>query len=149
MKNIGKSYSFLISALLSMFSFIFAIAIALMLFANAKEQSYLSSNRTIALTIARNIMEEQKNILAKSDIEFIEELCRNPKTSEEKIVQYWDEEERTFSARVALSGEKKAQSALLHIHVRIEGSGLDGEEELLVSLDTDKYIALQRDLWKK
>lgn len=142
MKNIGKSYSFLISALLSMFSFIFAIAIALMLFADAKEQSYQSSNRTIALTIAQNMMEEQKDILEKSDRVFIEELCNQPQKTEQKIMHDWDGEERAFFATIAVSGEKKEQSALLHIDVQIKGSGLNGEEELLVSLNTDKYIVL-------
>lgn len=134
MKTIGKSYSFFISALISLFSFVFAIAIALTLFAHAKEQSYLSESKTIALALAQDIIEEQKMELKnRKDLDMIRDEAL---IIEDHHKQIWNLQERWFRSRVKISGK----DTLMHIQVEILGDGLDGEEKLLVSMDTDKFI---------
>lgn len=134
MKSIGRSYSFFISALLSLLSFVLAIAIALTLFAHAKEQSYLSENKTIALSLSQDIIEEQKRAVARMDEKQIEERLKMP--IERSHRQEWNGEDREFRSKVSFS----RKGAVVSIDVSIAAAGMDGKERTIVSLNTEKYI---------
>lgn len=139
MKKLNKSYSFLISALISLLSFIFTIAIALTLFTNAGELSRSSQNKTIAINMSQDIINEQKQILENADSVELLELTKNPIQIQDTATGMWDNKERKFDIQVTLEGEKIGNGVLVNIQVDVKGIKNSGSSPL-VSLNTTKYV---------
>lgn len=139
MKKLNKSYSFLISVLISLLSFIFTIAIALTLFTNAGELSRSSQNKTIAINMSQDIINEQKQILENADSVELLELTKNPIQIQDTATGMWDNKERKFDIQVTLEGEKIGNGVLVNIQVDVKGIKNSGSSPL-VSLNTTKYV---------
>ncbi len=134
-----KSYSFFISALISLFSFIFAVAMALLLFANAGEYSHASENKTLALALSQELLEEQKEKIEQMNDWDLKLLAKEAKVTEENHRKQWDGEERIFSSRITLSGKQKENGILIYIEVKVDGDKLNGESENIIHVSTKMY----------
>lgn len=134
-----KSYSFFISALISLFSFIFAVAIALMLFANAGEYSHASKNKTLALALSQELLEEQMEKIERMSEPDLQLLAKEGTVIQENHKKQWDGEERIFSSHITLSGKQKENGILIHIAVEVDGDKLNGRSENLIHLETKMY----------
>ena len=140
MGNLEKSYSFLIAALLCVVIFTFATVITLTLFANADRLSHSSINRTIALQIAQQKISEQNQQIAEMSEREIVRLEAAPVKESAKEMIRWNGAERQFIVKKDLQVEPSAKGFLFHIKIEVDGITKAGEEEMLILLETMKYV---------
>ncbi len=139
MEKTARAYSFLFSALITLLSFVIAAAIAMNLFSLASKISYSSENKTLAVNIAQERLEE---IIAKLPEETggDEGIFAGEKKSEERVIKIWSNKEREFKVTSGISGQKASKGALYKIKIKISGKDQAGNIEDLVEVETSKFI---------
>lgn len=141
MRKIEKSYSFLISALLSLFSLVLAVAIALSLFAKADSMSYSAQSKTVATTIAQNFLQEQRAKLENMSMPELQEYLKTSANVEVFQKHNWDNKERTFKVVSKLSESEKTQrTVLVNIDISVYSTTKGDVEEEIVSIKTNKFL---------
>lgn len=145
MKEKARAYSFLISALITLLSFIFTIAIAMMVFSFSAKISYSSENKTIAINLLQTEMEAILHDLeGAEDLETYLQTFEEEEEGlfirrEEKLVN-WNGKERSFELRSLLSRQKLGGGQVFDISLELEGRQLNGEKDELVQIESKKFI---------
>ena len=139
MEKNAKAYSFLISALITAFSFILMVAIVVNVFSNSIKMAHHSENKTIALNLAQKKMEALKTDIENMSSAELSRLAAGTASHEEAVVVSWDGEERHFTAVHTLSREAYTNGVLVTVYLEIYGENLRHEKESFVTLTTAIY----------
>lgn len=139
MENNGKAYSFLISALITAFSFILMVAIVVSVFASSVETAHHSENKTLALNLAQGKIGDLQAEIAAMTPEEGAELVGEEVLAEEEVVIQWKGEDRNFTLKHSIAGEAQTNGVLLEISVQVWGENLKQEAEQLLELTTAIY----------
>lgn len=143
MEKPAKAYSFLISALITLLGFILMIAIAMTLFAASASLSYTSENKTIAVNLAQEEMERIKESFIDLDSlaeDYGNQLAVGPIEEQKTILHPWNGKEREFEVTSRIFFEELTKGKLVTIEVDVKGWKINKEQEMLIGLETQKYV---------
>lgn len=139
MEKTAKTYGFLISALITAFSFVVMTAIVMQLFSASKALTHSSENKTLAVNIAQTRLEEIQMEIQNQSYEEAQLLYAEPVLLHEEVTHSWKGAERKFEIAAKIEKEMQAKGMLIGIQLEIKGQKLNGEQEPLLSFDTALY----------
>lgn len=139
MERNAKAYSFLISALITTFSFILMVAIVMYMFSNALQIAHNSENKTIALNLAQTKIEELKTEIESMPEKELAAIVEESQKSRENSEIVWNEKNKEFVVEYVLSGERYTKGILVNIDLEILGQTMNNEPESLVELSSAVY----------